>query len=112
MPDTARGLGTTPEALKAMSNVEQLDYVYRYFAPHRGKMNSYSDLYLVTFYPYALGKPDDFVFGSERSQAWAKTVRDQNEGIDLNKDGVITLGEFRQWIYRGIPNEIRQRLGI
>lgn len=110
MPSTAKALGTTVDALRAMSNVEQLDYVYKYFAPQKGRIRSYSDLYLVTFYPYALRQSDDFVLGSEVSPARAKKVRDQNQGIDLNKDGVITKGEFRQWIYRGIPSNIRQRL--
>lgn len=110
MPATARRLGTTTEALRSMSNVQQLDYVYKYFAPFKGKIRSYSDLYLITFYPYALGKPDDYVFGSERSVTWAKKVRDQNKSIDLNNDSLITMGEFKQWIYRGIPNSIRSRL--
>ena len=45
MPDTAKGLGTTTEALRKMSNVAQLDYVYKYFYPYRGKMSSLYDLY-------------------------------------------------------------------
>jgi hypothetical protein len=110
MPDTAQRLGTSTEALRAMTNVEQLDYVYRYFLPYRGRVHNYSDLYLVTFYPYALGRSDDFVFGSERSPEWAKKVRDQNAAIDLNGDGAITLAEFRQWVFKGIPASIRDRI--
>ncbi|HEY9639176.1 MAG TPA: DUF2272 domain-containing protein [Coleofasciculaceae cyanobacterium] len=110
MPATAKRLGITIDALRSMSNVAQLDYVYKYFLPFRGRIRSYSDLYLITFYPYALGKPDDYVFGSEKNVAWVKKIRDQNKSIDLNNDGVITMGEFKQWIYRGIPNNIRGRL--
>ncbi|HEY9830853.1 MAG TPA: peptidoglycan-binding protein [Stenomitos sp.] len=110
MPSTAKRLGTTIEALQAMTNVEQLDYVIKYFMPFRGRLRSYSDLYLATFYPYAMGKPDSYVFGSERSDAWARKVREQNRGMDWNKDGYITLAEFKAWIYRGIPDHIKSRL--
>lgn len=110
MPKTALSLGTTVDALRAMSNVEQLDYVHKYFARHRGKIRSYSELYLVTFYPYALNQPDLFVFGSEVSPARVKIIYEQNKGVDLNKDGVITKGEFKQWIYQGTPKDIRHRL--
>lgn len=110
MPATAKGLGTTTDKLRFMSNVEQLDYVYKYFAPYKGRIRSYSDLYLVTFYPSAMGKPDSYIFGSERSDAWARKVRDQNPGMDLNKDGYITMAEFKAWIYRGIPSYISSRL--
>jgi hypothetical protein len=110
MPNTAQRMGTTTDALRSMSNVDQLDYVYRYFVPFKGRIRSYSDLYLITFYPYALSKPDYYVFGSEKSVNWAKKIRDQNRSIDINNDGVITMEEFKQWIYRGIPAAIRSRL--
>jgi hypothetical protein len=38
MPATAKGLGTTTDALKNMTAVEQLDYVYKYFKPYAGKI--------------------------------------------------------------------------
>ena len=44
MPATARGLGTSTEALKTMTNVQQLDYVYKYFAPYSGRLKSVTDL--------------------------------------------------------------------
>ena len=37
MPDTGVGLGTTTAALRQMSNVDQLDYVYKYFLSISGK---------------------------------------------------------------------------
>jgi hypothetical protein len=110
MPATAMRLGTTSEKLRSMTNVEQLDYVYKYFEPYKGKIRSYTDLYLITFYPYALGRPDNYVFGSQKNVSTVKKIREQNPALDLNKDGVITLGEFKQWIYQGIPPTIRSRL--
>lgn len=96
MPDTAKGLGTTTEALRKMSNVAQLDYVYKYFYPYRGKMSSLYDLYLVTFFPAALGKPDSYVL--QTSTLPAKVIADANPGIDLDHDDRITVGEFKRWI--------------
>jgi hypothetical protein len=112
MPDTARRMGTTPEALQSMSNVEQLDWVYKYFMPYKSRIKSYTDLYLVAFYPIALEKGEDFVCGSERSLDWAHKVCNENEAVDLNKDGLITVGEFRQWTLMNLPGEVKQRLGI
>src|SRR5690606_3935899 len=42
---TARGLGTTTAELARMSPVEQLDYVERYLAPHRGRIGTVEGLY-------------------------------------------------------------------
>jgi len=44
----------------------------------------------------ALGKPDSYIFGSERSDEWARKIRDQNAGMDLDKDAYITMAEFKQ----------------
>ena len=108
MPDTARGLGTTVEALKKMSNVQQLDYVKKYF--QGGKYNSYLDLYLKTFYPKALNEKDNYILGSEVSDARARKIAQQNKAIDLNKDGYITLGEFKKWTKSRIPKDALQIL--
>ena len=96
MPATAEGLGTTTAALRQMSNVEQLDYVYKYFYPYRGKMDSLYDLYLVTFFPAALGKPDSYIL--QTSTLPAKVIADANPGIDLDGNDQITVGEFKHWI--------------
>ncbi len=58
----------------------------------------------------AFGKPDDDIFGSEKGMEKAKRIAKDNSGMDLNKDGVITMAEFKPWIYRGISNTIRSRL--
>lgn len=97
MPATAKGLGTTTAALRAMSNVEQLDWVYKYYKPYITKLNSYPDLYLATFFPAALGKADDWIIHS--SNLSAATIAAANPVIDLNKDGKITVGEFKEYCY-------------
>lgn len=108
MPATAQSLGTTTAALKAMSNVEQLDYVYKYYKPYITKLNSYPDLYLATFFPAALGKSDDWVLQTSRLSA--KTIARANPVIDLNKDDKITVGEFKEYCYKQFSTEIQNRL--
>lgn len=97
MPATAQSLGTSTAALKAMTNVQQLDYVYKYYKPYITKLNSYPDLYLATFFPAALGKSDDYIL--QTSKLSAATIADANPGIDLNKDRQITVGEFKEYCY-------------
>ena len=104
MPDTALKLGTTNKALYAMSAVDQLHYVYKYFKPWTGKMKSYFDLYLVTFFPAAIGKPDDYVL--ETSKLPASTIAKQNPFFDVNKDGKLTVGEIKRRMYESIPKAI------
>jgi hypothetical protein len=109
MPDTARGLGTTTQALREMTNVEQLDYVYKYFKPYAGKINSYFDLYLVTFFPIAVGKSDDWVFQTKKLSA--SSIASQNKGINKwVKDNKITKGEFKKYVNSTIPKDIIAKL--
>ncbi len=108
MPATAQSLGTSTAALKAMSNVEQLDYVYKYYKPYITKLNSYPDLYLATFFPAALGKADDYIL--QTSQLSAATIADANPGIDLNKDRKITVGEFKEYCYKQFDEATQERL--
>lgn len=87
MDSTAKSLGTTTLTLKSMSNVEQLDWVYKYLLKYKGRYTTASDLYLGVFFPLALYKNDDYVFPK-----WAS---DANKIFDVNKDKVLTKKEFR-----------------
>jgi len=91
---SAAYVGTTIPALQKMDALQQLDYVYRYFKPAKGKIKSILDLYTWTFYPQALGKPNDYVLGSDKSPDYARLVAKLNSPFDSNKDQKITLGEF------------------
>jgi len=46
---TARRMGTTTEAIRRMSTVEQLHLVERYLTPFHGRLNSLADVYLAVF---------------------------------------------------------------
>lgn len=94
MPDTAKALGTTIEALSNMSNVEQLDWVYKYLKPYISRMKTFGDVYLTVFYPAAVGKSDDYLL--------PEFVTKQNKGLDLNKDGRISKKEIVDWVSKGM----------
>lgn len=108
MPKTAEGLGTTTEALRKMTATQQLDYVYLYFKPYTGKMKSAFDVYLVTFFPAAVGKTDSYVF--ETKSLSRSLIARQNPAIDLNKDGQITMGEFKKWFEKRIGVEVIKQI--
>lgn len=96
MPSTAAGLGTTTEALLKMNATEQLDWVYKYFKPYTGRLNSYADVYFVVFFPAAIGKTDDWVL--KTSKLSPEIIAKQNPAINIIKDGKITVGEFKQYL--------------
>jgi hypothetical protein len=60
MDFTAERLGTTITALAAMTEEEQMEYVFDYFKPYKGKVKTQSDVYMVIFYPRAVGKGPDY----------------------------------------------------
>jgi hypothetical protein len=89
MPNTAKALGTTSEALSQMTAVAQLDYVLKYFKPHKGKLRTLEDVYMAILYPAAIGKPADHALFKDPSKVYT-----QNKGFDRDKDKQITLAEI------------------
>ncbi len=100
MPDTAKWLGTTTTALMNMSAIQQLVYVQKYFEGLGlvGKIKSPQDLYVATFYPYALSQPDSYIIGSEVSPARVLLIAQVNKIFDINNNNAITKGEFKQFV--------------
>lgn len=103
MPDTAAWLGTSTTALYQMTATAQLDYVYKYFSKlgAAGKLHDFTDVYMAVFFPAALGKPEDWVLHT--STLTAQRIALSNPGIDLNKDQVITVAEFRRYATLKMP---------
>lgn len=93
MSNTAQSLGTTTRALAQMSAVEQLEWVYKYLSNFKGRMKNFGDVYLAVFYPQGIGALNSFKF--------PKWVYNANRGIDMNKDGILTIGEFKTWALKG-----------
>lgn len=88
IPDTARGLGTTTDALRQMTSVEQLEYVEKYFAQpqYQGKLGTLEGLYTSVLSGTARQNSDDVLFTS------GTRAYEQNP-LDWNRDGRITAGE-------------------
>lgn len=73
--DAASGVGTTREALSQMTDVQQMDYVEKYFRKNGVRPNSPpSALYTAVFAPAFINKPDSFIIASPtfRSAAWSQ----------------------------------------
>lgn len=87
MRTTATALGTTVEALAAMTAVEQLQYVERYFAPYAHRITTLSDMYMAILLPKYIGAPGNAVLFS------GGTAYRQNAGLDADKDGTVTKDE-------------------
>lgn len=85
---TAKSLGTTTTQLARMTEVQQLDYVEKYFNQYKGRINNIGDCYMAVFWPAGIGKPDTYVIATSPSK-----VYNANAGLDVNRDGTITRGE-------------------
>lgn len=90
MPKTAIALGTTTTALARMSPEDQLNYVYKYFLPYKGRLKNLGDLYMAILWPAGVGKPDSFVLWERGKHP---TTYRQNMGLDINRDAAITRAE-------------------
>lgn len=101
MPSTARGLGTTVEALRSMTQIQQLEYVRKYLIGKGLAGRSFADIYMSILFPVAVGKSDDFVlFGKgaingpkKNPELYRVQAYTQNKGLDLNANGSITKYE-------------------
>ena len=89
---TAQSLGTSTAALLKMNNLQQLDYVYKYFKRYEKDLRSFGDCYLAVFWPGALNQPDSYKIGGAK-------VANSNAIFDLDKNGQITKGEVLAYVY-------------
>lgn len=106
MPETAKGLGTTTDALSKMSRSEQLKYVDKYFSGKGIEGGSLSDTYMAVLFPEAVGKPEDFVlFGKGAMKGYTGIAYEQNKGLDLNKDGSVTKAEASTKVKEYLPRQ-------
>lgn len=98
MPKTAKELGTTCDLLAAMSDIDYLAYVWKYFAPWAGKLHTLEDTYMRILWPRAIGHDDDYVLFDK---AIMPTTYGQNKGLDDDRDGVVEPtdgdGKISKW---------------
>jgi hypothetical protein len=90
MPSTALAMDTTVGDLAQMTAENQLNFVFRYFKPLKGRLQSLGDVYMAILWPAGIGKPENFVLWDRVSRP---TTYRQNVGLDINKDGAITRAE-------------------
>lgn len=105
MPKTAEALGTTTEDLAKMTQVQQMDYVKKYFELNKGRnAKTLSDTYMVVLYPAAVGKPEEDALFKTPTKAY-----ELNKGLDANKDGSVTKEEASSKVaavYEKITGEV------
>ncbi len=78
------------------SPLEQLDFCYKYLKNRQkyfGAFKSFTDVKLSVLYPVAVGKSSSFVLYSSPSTAYY-----QNSGLDMNKDGAITVSDIERYM--------------
>jgi hypothetical protein len=102
MDETARGLGTTTDALASLSAEAQLAYVEAHFRPYRGHLADIGDVYMTILWPGAVGKPLDFPLFVRGTIEYA-----QNSVLDLDGDGAITKQEAVSQVVAAKPREER-----
>jgi len=103
IPSTAKGLGTSTSALKAMTAVQQLDYVEKYLKVYKGKYKSYIDVYFAVFFPLAIGKPDDWVI--QGAGLSASSIYNANPAFRVVKDGKLRVWEVKKVMLEKLPSE-------
>lgn len=97
MPFVAVELGTTSQKLAMMTEVQQLDYVEKYFDKYKSRIRSLSDMYMAVLWPVATGWPVDAVIW-DRDGDTAREYR-ANSGLDTNGDGKITKKEAAKRVF-------------
>ncbi len=103
MPATAKALGTTTNALKNMTPIQQLDYVEKFYLNNiktfglSGKKLTAGDLYTLTFMPARIKGEVLCQTGSKEYAA--------NKGLDTNRDGRITKTELGNRVISKHVNE-------
>lgn len=97
-------LGKTTAQLKVMTEVEQLDYVQKYFRhwmdEKKVPLVSLGDVYACILWPAGIGQPEDFVYfraGDGNYEA--------NDGLDREKKGRVTKADatapVKKWLDDG-----------
>src|SRR5262245_49739664 len=97
MPATLVGLGYNagPDSFQQLSALEQLPWIQKYFSGGR-RWKIPGDTYLRTFWPDAVGEPDNFQIARPDSVGFELKVWQQNPGLRESPTGPITAGSVRK----------------
>ncbi|RMG19094.1 MAG: lytic transglycosylase domain-containing protein [Bacteroidetes bacterium] len=100
-PAAARKLNVSPERLRAMDAIQQLDYVYQYLQQVKVKHGNFehlNDLYLAVLAPEALGKDYCYTIFARPSPEY-----ERNAILDENQDGSVTVSDIDRRMERMFP---------
>jgi len=97
MRSTAKKLETTTEDLSKMNQVEQLEYVEKYFNLIKDNFDEVDylnpkNVALAVFYPRAIGQGDDYIIAEEGRSRLDNRILKVNK--DHDGDGKITADEY------------------
>lgn len=120
MPSTLRGLGWkgSPEEFRELSATQQVPYVEAYYRPYKGRLRDDGLVYVANFLPAylsaAVAGGDSYVLTRQ-----GEAFYDQNQILDRDGDGEITVGDLRRHLaiqdrgtrYDTIERELRARGG-
>lgn len=91
-----KDVGITLDQWRSLTALQQLDYVYKWYLPYKGRMKDLPSWYMRILWPAAVSQPDSYVLWDRKTRP---TTYIQNKGLDVNKDGQITRGEVSKVIY-------------
>lgn len=103
MAATAKNLGTSTEALRLMTAEDQIRWVYEYFKPYAGKLNSLEDTYMAILYPKGIGQPLDYRLFVEGDRNYFA-----NRGLDTNRDGSVSKAEAAAKVVAMLAEGLRE----
>jgi hypothetical protein len=105
MPETARELGTTTDALYQMTGAQQMPWVERYFVKKiavHGPLRSQEDVIGAVFYPVYIGQPD---------REFPPNVQKYNPGLRTLRDYTRKLSQSAKLPVEGIAGGVFSGLG-
>lgn len=108
MPRTAEGLGYTVQQIQKMSAAEQVTGpTNKYFESNQRLLPaapSMTDLYLLNFFPAAVGQPDEFICGYPQADGSGAGRSPPREAVASansafrGPNGFVTVGSVKNWM--------------
>src|SRR6218665_81548 len=100
---TLANLGTNREAILSMTNVQQLDYVEKYFVSLgvKGKMTDVYQVCLAVFLPKYMYSSDSTIIAYSGTATY-----NANKGMDIDKNGQLSVGDVRGWYGKFVPDSV------
>lgn len=100
---TIQGVVYKLNTIRYMSWVDQIELCYKYWYTYRHKITELYDLYLATFYPYAMDKGSSYKYGSQVSERMVLEIAKDNKSIS-NGYPYVNNRLFKEYIDRKIKS--------